>query len=44
MECEDNDGEGTPGWEDWYDDETNSDDPVAYVKSMILKNTLGDVA
>ena len=24
--------------------ETGSDDPVAYVKSMILKNTLGDVA
>lgn len=25
--CADCDGDGTPGWEDWYDDETGEDDP-----------------
>lgn len=29
--CEDN-GDGEPGWEDWYDDETGIDDPVQYVE------------
>lgn len=24
--CEDN-GDGVPGWEDWYDEETGMDDP-----------------
>lgn len=23
--CTDSDGEGTPGWEDWYDEETRGD-------------------
>jgi len=25
------DGEGTPGWEGWYDEETGEDDPREYV-------------
>lgn len=26
------DGDGTPGWEDWYDEESGEDDPRAFVK------------
>ena len=29
--CADSDGEGTPGWEDWYDDATGEDDPVLWL-------------
>lgn len=29
--CADSDGEGTPGWEDWYDEETGEDDPKAWL-------------
>ena len=29
--CEDN-GEGVPGWEDWYDEETGTDDPLEYLE------------
>ena len=29
--CED-DGEGTPGWEVWYDEETGEDDPCDFVE------------
>lgn len=29
----DSDGEGTPGWEDWYDEETGEDDPSEYLKA-----------
>lgn len=32
--CDNSDGEGTPGWEDWYDDETGEDDPAAYLASI----------
>lgn len=28
----DSDGEGTPGWEDWYDEETGEDDPYLYLE------------
>lgn len=31
--CEDSDGEGTPGWESWYDEESGDDDPVEFVRS-----------
>jgi hypothetical protein len=31
--CADSDGEGTPGWEDWYDEETGEDDPRQYLES-----------
>lgn len=31
--CENSDGDGTPGWEDWYDDETGIDDPREYVNA-----------
>ena len=31
--CADSDGEGTPGWKDWYDDETGEEDPREYVRS-----------
>lgn len=30
--CE-NAGEGSPGWEDWFDEETGEDDPAAFVQS-----------
>jgi hypothetical protein len=29
--CCDADGEGNQGWEDWYDEETGEEDPVAYI-------------
>ena len=28
--CED-DGEGSPGWEDWYDEETGEDNPLSLI-------------
>lgn len=31
--CANSDGDGTPGWEDWYDDETGIDDPREYVNA-----------
>lgn len=31
--CENSDGEGTPGWKDWYDEETGEDDPQAFVSA-----------
>jgi len=27
------DGEGNPGWETWYDEETGEDDPEEYLKT-----------
>lgn len=33
--CEDSDGEGTPGWEDWYDEETGEEDPDAYLRAKV---------
>jgi len=32
--CEDNDGNGNPGWEDWYDEETDEDDPEEWLKTQ----------
>lgn len=32
--CDDSDGEGTPGWEDWYDEETGEDDPLQWLASQ----------
>ena len=29
--CANNDGEGNPGWEDWYDEESGADDPKAWL-------------
>ena len=29
--CADSDGEGTPGWEDWFDEETGVDDPAEWL-------------
>lgn len=29
--CADSDGEGTPGWEDWYDEATGEDDPKVWL-------------
>lgn len=29
--CDDSDGVGTPGWEDWYDEETGEDDPREFL-------------
>lgn len=31
---EDCDGEGTPGWCDWYDEGTGEDDPIKYIESI----------
>lgn len=30
--CENCDGEGAPGWEDWYDEETGEDDPREFLE------------
>jgi len=30
--CANSDGEGTPGWEDWHDEETGEDDPERYLE------------
>lgn len=32
--CDNCDGEGTPGWEDWYDEETDEDDPEVWVGAL----------
>ena len=32
--CADSDGAGTPGWEDWYDEETGESDPDAYLELL----------
>ena len=29
--CEDSDGNGTPGWEDWYDEATGIEDPAEWL-------------
>ena len=29
--CDDGDGNGTPGWEDWIDDETGEEDPEEWL-------------
>ena len=29
--CANSDGEGTPGWEDWYDEETGEEDPQTWL-------------
>jgi len=29
--CDDCDGNGTPGWEDWYDEESGEDDPGIFL-------------
>jgi hypothetical protein len=36
--CADN-GDGVPGWEDWYDEETGEDDPAAWVEAANVKWT-----
>lgn len=32
--CADCDGDGTPGWEDWYDEATGDDDPKAWLAAQ----------
>lgn len=32
--CDDCDGDGTPGWEDWFDEETGEDDPREYMRQQ----------
>lgn len=34
---EDCDGDGTPGWEDWYDDEAMEDDPERWLEAQTAK-------
>jgi hypothetical protein len=29
--CEDSDGDGTPGWEEWFDEESGEDDPSVWL-------------
>ena len=33
--CNNSDGEGTPGWEDWYDEGTGEDDPKAWLADQV---------
>src|SRR5574343_294235 len=33
--AEDSDGEGNPGWETWYDEETGEDDPISFVETNV---------
>lgn len=35
--CLDSDGEGTPGWEDWYDEDTGEDNPATWVAEKSLR-------
>lgn len=30
------DGEGTPGWESWYDEDTGEDDPIAWLEQQAV--------
>jgi hypothetical protein len=32
--CEDSDGDGTPGWEDWYDEDSGEEDPHNFIESQ----------
>jgi hypothetical protein len=32
--CADSDGEGNPGWEDWYDEETGEDSPAVWLEEQ----------
>ena len=31
--CKD-DGDGNPGWEDWYDEETGEDNPLVFIEEQ----------
>ena len=33
--CDDLDGDGTPGWECWYDEESGEYDPVEFLESLL---------
>ena len=33
----DSDGDGTPGWEDWYDEETGDDDPGEWLAAQAAR-------
>jgi hypothetical protein len=33
--CSNSDGEGTPGWEGWYDEETGEDDIQEYLEGLL---------
>lgn len=33
--CDDSDGEGVPGWESWYDEETGADDPEEWLLDQV---------
>ncbi|MBH9579747.1 hypothetical protein [Inhella proteolytica] len=33
--CADSDGEGAPGWEEWYDEETGEEDPEEWLKQQV---------
>ena len=44
---DDIDGEGTPGWCSWFDDDTGEDDPVAWLSSrasakITVSSEMGD--
>ena len=41
--CTDN-GDGVPGWEDWYDEETGEDDPAAWLEAANVQGQGGDKA
>jgi hypothetical protein len=38
AEWTEDDGEGKPGWVDWYDEETGTDDPDEYLETKRSKS------
>lgn len=32
--CGDSDSDGTPGWEDWYDEDSGEDDPAMWLAAQ----------
>lgn len=33
--CDDSDGEGNPGWEGWFDEESGEDDPHVFLQETV---------
>jgi hypothetical protein len=42
--CEDGDGNGNPGWEDWFDEDTGEDNPQIWLDEVKQKEEAARVA